>query len=90
MVGGCVLLYKLCREKQSALDDSPIRNSDEQPTGVDEPSNNLFDPVNTRGVYDVTNPVEYSDEGPFGVPRQVRVHQAGFTFPTFGSVLTDY
>lgn len=60
------------------------------PVGVDEPGNNLFDPVNVRGVYADTNPVESQDVGPFGVPRTMRQHQAGYTFPTYGHVLDEF
>lgn len=63
-----------------------------RPTGVDEPSNNLFDPMNTRSHFDAHNPVEFMDVGPFGVPRTIRETSpsSGYYYDSYGDVLQDY
>jgi len=63
------------------------------PAWAGEPSNELINPMNIRGVFNSTDPVSDTDEGPFGIPRKMREGSRLDplnSYPTFGETLETY
>lgn len=88
IVGTVCVLFELNRKSETK---GVSTQSPDQPTGYDEPGNNLSDPMNVRGVYDSHNAKVSQDIGPFGIKRTMRSAGNGnFLYATFGRILSEY
>ena len=75
----CMTLSSI--EKQKSNNDMSAR--DQLPLGYEEASNDVVDPQNYRSD-PCHQPIEVTERGPFGVPRQMRNDNGGWTSPFFG------
>ena len=84
-----VAITKLFDLNRMSDEKNVIRNRD-VPNFVQEPDDELFNPMNTGSFFNKVAPICSVDEGPFGLTRIGRKSNTDTTFYSWGSVLDDY